>query len=96
MVALVVVWREECEFSHALLCPLTHLHVVLLLRFIQSALIVHYSDITLISLRINWSPAIHLDSLSKESPPFRILGKNKEFVPTCRTGRLGTTKPKEG
>ena len=48
MVALVVVWREECEFSHALLCPLTHLHVVLLLRFIQSALIVHYSDITLI------------------------------------------------
>ena len=43
MVALVVVWREECEFSHALLCPLTHLHVVLLLRFIQSALIVHIS-----------------------------------------------------
>ena len=48
MVALVVVWIGECEFSHALLCPLTHLHVVLLLRFIQSALIVHYSDITLI------------------------------------------------
>ena len=45
MVAQVVVWREECEFSHALLYPFTHLHVVLLLRFIQSALIVHYSDI---------------------------------------------------
>ena len=48
MVAQVVVWREECEFSHALLYPFTHLHVVLLLRFILSALIIHYSDITLI------------------------------------------------